>query len=572
MEARQAVRGVTAAKRAEGYWADPVAWAHDCLVWPEGKFLADYQQEILMALVERRRAAVRGPHGLGKTAIASIAVDWFATTREAAGVDWKVLTTASVGRQLTQFFWPEIRKWARLMRWDVIGMDPWRRGKEMLEQHIKLTYGEASALTSDDPSGIEGAHATELLYVFDEAKAIDDGIFDAAEGAFSTAGKGEVGTNAYALAISTPGEPIGRFYDIHARKPGTEAWWVRHVTVEEAEAAGRVTREWVDQQYLLWGDSAIFANRVLGEFMSSSEDTVIPLAWVELANDRWRARFERVDPSTGRRAAGRARDARDGTPIVVEDGMKLHTLGVDVARGGEDRSVIALRQGNTIMELRRYAYSDDTMLLANQIDAIQGAHQAPVAIVDVIGVGAGVYDRQRERGRPCRPFNSSEATKRTDISGEFGFANKRSHAWWNLREMLDPQSGCDVALPPDDRLTGDLVAPKWRLMAGGRIQVESKDEIKKRIHRSTDDGDSVVYCMIESGGSWADLYKPQAELDPDDATPVPQPRQPLRRGWGDVYKTDAQIAAAEDENPTPVPPPGMGQMPSRQGGWFGPSR
>ena len=71
----------------------------------------------------------------------------------------------------------------------------------------------------------------------------------------------------------------------------------------------------------------------------------------------------------------------------------------------------------------------------------------------------------------------------------------RSAAWWNLREMLETEP---VALPPDDRLIGDLTAPHWRVMSGGKIKVESKDEIKKRINRSTDDGDAVIQAFWQA--------------------------------------------------------------------------
>jgi hypothetical protein len=529
-----------AQKRAVQFHDDPVGWAAEHFTWPKDQFLSPYQQEILNALVEHRRVAVRGPHGLGKTAMAAITILWFAITRDAEEVDWKIPVTASVWRQLQLYLWPEVHKWARRLRWDQIGRPPFSRGTELLHLSLKLNFGEAFALASDDPTAIEGAHATELLYVFDEAKAIPAETFDAAEGAFSTAGTTD-GTNAYALAISTPGDPSGRFYDIHARIPGTERWWTRHVTLGEAIAAGRVTEEWAEDHRLLWGESSVYANRVLGEFASSSEDSVIPLAWVEMANERWRKLYE-----TDGRPHGQARESWQGTRRVVKRGDKLHTVGVDVARGGEDKSVLALRQGNTICELRRFGYSDDTMELAGAVVGIQNGHDGPRAIVDVIGVGAGVYDRVREQGLPCSGFNASTGVKRTDVTGEFGFTNLRSWAWWNLREMLDPASMCDVALPPDDRLTGDLVAPKWKVMSGGRIQVESKDDIKKRIHRSTDDGDSVVQAMSESGGSWADIYR-DAEEDPDDTTPKPHSRKAMSRGWGDVYKSDEQRAKERAE-------------------------
>lgn len=579
-------RRMAGLSRSGRYWDDPIAWARDCIKWPDGKFLAPYQQEVMAAVVERRRVAVRGPRGLGKTMVCSLIVLWFAITREQAGVDWKIPTLASVGDQLRLYFWPEIRKWANRLDWERIGVEPWRRGRELQEEHIKLRFGEASAITGADPSSIEGAHASELLYCFDEAKAIPDAFFDSAEGAFSTAGLTE-GTNAYAVAISTPGEPVGRFYNIHKRAPGTQKWWARHVTIDEAVRAGRVTSEWVEEQRLLWGEaSAVFQNHVLGEFAASSEDSVIPLAWVEAAQYRWRQRYEDVDPVTGeRRLKGKARAERDGTASVLAPGEKLHTVGVDVAYGGEDSTVFALRQGNTICEIRRYAFTDNTQEIARLVTAVQNGHGDPKAIVDSIGYGAGVYDGVREEGKPSTGFNSSEGTKRTDVSSEFGFNNKRSWAWWNLREMLEPGSGCDVALPPDDMLTGDLTTPKWKPVAGGRIAVEQKADIKKRLGRSTDSGDAVVYAFTESGGSWGDLYRSQADLDAkvaeEEESGIDQPRQrqALRRGWADVYKSDEQLEAerqqTENGGPPALPMPRHPQrspfqpQPRPNGGWFG---
>ena len=99
--------------------------------------------------------AVRGPHGLGKTALAAIGVLWFATTRDIAGVDWKVPTTASAWRQLQKFLWPEIHKWARRIDWNKVGRDPFGRD-ELLKLSLNLRTGEAFALASDEPSRARG--------------------------------------------------------------------------------------------------------------------------------------------------------------------------------------------------------------------------------------------------------------------------------------------------------------------------------------------------------------------------------------------------------------------------------
>ena len=150
------------------------------------------------------------------------------------------------------------------------------------------------------------------------------------------------------------------------------------------------------------------------------------------------------------------------------------------------------------------------------------------ALVDVIGIGAGVLDRLREQGCRAEPFNASAGTSNKDASGELGFPATRSAEWWLLRELLDPSRGADVALPPDDLLLGDLTAAKWRVLSGGKIQVESKDDIRKRIGRSTDDGDAVVQAFWEEdsgAGQWiAWAAKKAAEAsEPSANGPGPEP-------------------------------------------------
>jgi hypothetical protein len=127
-----------------------------------------------------------------------------------------------------------------------------------------------------------------------------------------------------------------------------------------------------------------------------------------------------------------------------------------------------------------------------------------VAVVDVSGIGAGVVDRLRELsgsaemdGAEIRvdAFSAGSGSHRKDRSGEWGFADRRSQAWWGLRELLDPAFGSRLCLPPSDLLIGDLTSPRWREMAGAKIKVESKDDIKPRLGRSTDDGDAVVQAF-----------------------------------------------------------------------------
>jgi hypothetical protein len=492
----QAQHSKKTSRRALRYMSDPVGWARDCVNWEEGKGLTAYQEDILGALPTRRRVAVRGPHGLGKTGMAAISVLWFATTREAGGIDWKVLTTASAWRHLSVYLFPEVRKWARRIRWEALGRPPFSDVSELLALNLKLGHGAASAVASNKAELIEGAHADSLFYLIDEAKIVPNGTWDAIEGAFSGGRNDGTLPESFALAISTPGPPAGRFYDIHRRSPGLEDWWTRHVTLAEAIAAGRISRQWADQRARQWGvDSAMYANRVLGEFHSSDEDAVIPLAWVEAAVERWHAW-----------------DLAGRPPV---EGRRV--LGVDVARSGGDSTVIAHRHGVCIAELEIHD-REDTMrttarvqgALPRQPDTERGAPDAedsedtdgPVAggaaaVVDSAGVGGGVVDRLRELRAPVLPYTGAARTRVRTREGEFGFFNTRSGAYWRVRELLDPAFGAELMLPPDDQLLSDLTAPTWKEVTGvpPKIQVEPKDDVVARLGRSPDKGDAVVMAL-----------------------------------------------------------------------------
>lgn len=453
----------------------PDQFALDCIDWKSGENLTNYQLEILRCIPEKKRVSVRGPHGLGKTALAAITILWFALTRD--GEDWKIATTASAWRQLTKFLWPEIHKWSRRIRWDIVGRPAFSETTELFTQSLRLDTGEAFAMASDDSQLIEGAHADNLLYIFDESKVIPDETWDSAEGAFSSG-------LCYWLAISTPGENIGRFYDIHTRKPGYEDWYVRAVKLSEAINAGRINADWAEGRKRQWGaKSARYLNRVLGEFADSDGDAIIPLSWIELANERWLDWKEAGDPGN------------------------CTKIGVDVARMGDDYTVLAYRYDYAIDELEKHG-KEDTMVTAGHIVKALRKHPHAVASVDVVGVGAGPYDRAREQlpGR-LEAFVASAKTDFVDVSEEMRFADTRSAAWWYMRQLLDPGFGSNIALPPDDELVGELMTPKWRSMSNGVVRVESKDDIMKRLRRSTNTGDAVIQAfwggVVEEGMEFA---------------------------------------------------------------------
>lgn len=461
------------------YREDRIAFVHDCFNWPSGKAPTDYQLDILgLADSGAERIAIQSLHGIGKTALMSWFTLHFALTRDKE--DWKGITTASAWRQLTIYYFPEVRKWSRLLNWSRVGRQPFNERTELQKLNLSLLTGQFSCVASDNPGLIEGAHADRLCYLFDESKLVPSATFDAAEGALANAGVG--GAEALAIAASTPGVPSGRFYDICRQAPGLENWSVRRVTLDEAIKAGRVNPAWAENMATLWGeDSPIYRNKVKGEFAAQDETSVIPLSWVEAAHDRYR-------------------ELEKNGALSLERLPPLSSIGVDVGDGGGDLHAIAPRYGHVIRGLEaETAKQNSQMYLARKVASLVNLAEAKdiaKIIIDGIGVGSGVVSALEDMGYDVTPFIASEGTDIKDPSETFGFHNLRAFAWWNMRELLNPENGSIIALPPIPELTGELTTPRWIEVAGGKIKVESKDDIRKRMDgRSTDHADAVIMAF-----------------------------------------------------------------------------
>jgi hypothetical protein len=247
-----------------------------------------------------------------------------------------------------------------------------------------------------------------------------------------------------------------------------------------------ISEDWVNARREQWGESSpMFQNRVLGNFAAVDEEAMIPLQWVEAANERWLLW------------------QREGALIV--DGPRR--IGVDPARSGMDKTAILERIDWLVPGLDYFA-GRDTMevagLVVRRLNG-NGSH----ALVDVIGIGAGVVDRLHELQKAVTGINVGCSTDRTDRSGEVGFTNLRACLWWAVRDWLDPANHSKVALPPDDKLTADLTSVRWSTTSSGKIRVEEKDQVKKRLGRSPDAGDAL--CL-----TFAPISIPAAMGSSDD--------------------------------------------------------
>jgi hypothetical protein len=234
-----------------------------------------------------------------------------------------------------------------------------------------------------------------------------------------------------------------------------------------------------------------------GDFTAGIEDDamqVIPTSWVEAAQARWK-KPDKLAP--------------------------MDSMGVDVARGGRDQTIIARRHGMWFDEALVYpgtATPDGPTVAGMTIAAMRDS--APIHI-DVIGVGASPYDFLNDAGQQVIGINVSEAATGTDKSGRLRFKNQRSELWWKFREALDPASNTGIAIPPDSRLLADLCAPTWDL-SGSVIQVASRDHILAKIGRSPDFASAYVLALLDTpkiddiramvGGNSRRDYDPLAHL------------------------------------------------------------
>lgn len=212
---------------------------------------------------------------------------------------------------------------------------------------------------------------------------------------------------------------------------------------------------------------------LFGDFSAGIKDDpfqVIPTAWVDAAQARWRR------------------------PAKLAE---MDSLGVDVARGGEDSSLIARRHGMWFDEPLVYPGADTPNGPAVAGLTLGAKRDGAVIHIDVIGVGSSPYDFLVSNGQQTVGVNVAEAATAMDKSGRLRFKNLRTQLWWKMREALDPENNTGIALPPSQQLKIDLCAPKWELK-GSEIYVESREDIKKRIGRSPDYGSAYILALIDT--------------------------------------------------------------------------
>lgn len=251
-----------------------------------------------------------------------------------------------------------------------------------------------------------------------------------------------------------------------------------------------------------------------GDFTIGMEDDafqVIPTAWILAAVERGRNR--EMPP------------------------LPLSQLGVDVARGGVDWTVFARRAANWILPLQRRQgtmTTDGSVVAQHALSIVHGtASRIPICIDTTGGWGTSPFDVLSSNWPDTYGVNANVKVNALDRTGSYKMLNTRAYLWWQMREMLDPENTTiderdRLILPDDQHLIVQLAAPRYKVRQGGWLQVESKDDLKARLGRSTDDADAVLLSLFPTGDV-ADIKMRHLATDPREAAIMGVDM----RGWDD---------------------------------------
>jgi hypothetical protein len=484
------------------------------------KFARDYlrikldpeQEEALYAVQVNPKVAIASGTSRGKdyvTAAAAVCFMYLTPVWNEKGElvgNTKVILSAPTGRQVKKIMMPEV---SRIFRGSIY------LPGTITSDTIRIPgYDEwyLHAFKADD-TNIEswtGFHAVNMFFGITEATGLPQQGFDSIEG--------NLQGNSRLLIVFNPnishGYAANAFRASSFKKIRLNSLNAPNVLARKIIYPGQVDYDWIKQRVEEWctriakedriaaeGDfdwegawyrpNDLFRAKVLGLFPKASEGVLIPREWIDLANERYK-QFK-----------------ADKIPIE-----KQLRLGVDVAGMGRDSSCFLPRFGDLVEKITM-VHSGGTAnhmeiagktldFLRSNYDAYSGRH--PQAFIDTIGEGAGVYSRLIELSeKPNHDFlkgrvhsaKFSEAaesggTPLKDHTQQYEFANLRAYLFWAIRDWLNPEMGSKAMLPPDEALGEELSEIKWKFQSNGKIIIEPKEEIKKRLKRSPDKADALA--------------------------------------------------------------------------------
>lgn len=423
------------------YYGKPALFLEEVL----GMELDGWQRELCDLFHKHDRFAVASGHSSGKSALTAGLIQYFIAVHD----DPQIIVTANTQQQLREKTWRELAKW---------------HGKSLIKDWFKWTatqfslaaapetwFASAVPNTPHSSESFAGAHEKYMLQIFDEASAIEQIIWEVAEGATPAPG----GYRKW-LVFGNPTRNDGAFHAcFHAMR---HRWHTMQLDTRGCKYADQAQiQRWAED----YGeDSDFFRVRVLGQFPARSDRQFIGNDLVQGAVDR--------DLTLEQYAF---------SPVV---------MGVDVARFGGDQSVIVLRQGLKVGLVKKHRDLRTTEL-ASIVAELLDRHKPQACFIDEGSMGAGVIDRLVQLNRRVTAVNFG-----SKAGADSQYANKRAEMWGRLRDWLP-----NGDIPDDRELRDDLVGPEYGFDRKERILLEKKEDMRRRGLASPDCGDALALTFAE---------------------------------------------------------------------------
>ena len=407
------------------------------------------EKEIVRSVRDNIRTAVRSGNSSGKTYTTARVALWFLYSF----IPSVVIDTAPTHRQVENQFWREFRRAYKSSKMPL--------GGKLLKTQFNVdenwfAIGFSAKSGEDGMEKFQGWHADNILVIVDEASGVNGPVFQAIQGALAG------GKTVRLIYIGNPTRATGDFADAFKdplfHKIHISAFDIPNVIENKLVIPGLATRDWVDSMRSKYGeDSDVYRVRVLGEFPRKDNSTLIGVDLVEQAIGADRELF--------------------GTEEII---------GLDPARFGDDTAEFVYRKGNKAKHLETIEKSD-TMVLAGKAKNYLKEYPNAVIHIDIIGLGAGIYDRLKEQPDIAhRVFGVNSAMPATDKEE---YVNLRMEGWaiakaWLRDGILEPHEGWY-----------ELAAPRYKITSNGAMQLESKEDMKKRGVKSPNVGDAFVLTL-----------------------------------------------------------------------------
>ncbi len=452
------------------YYDDPAGWVMWAFDWGEGDLYGfdgpdTWQLDTLetwgQAIRDNKfngvepvppvRKAIASGHGIGKSAFTSWAILFIASTRP----DSKGVVTANTGEQLRTKTWSELAKWKKRCitgHWFELNS-----GKGSLSMQHRGWPEEwrvdAQTCREENSEAFAGLHAatSSPYYIFDEASAVPDKIWEVAEGGLTD---GEP----FFFAFGNPTRNTGAF----SRCFGNSRWLTKQVDSRTSKLTNKqLIKEWNDT----WGeDSDFFRVRVKGQFPRAGDQQFIP---GDICLD----------------AMKRTTQYLPDDPLVC---------GIDIARGGDDNCMIQFRRGKDAKSEKVYRIpgekSRDSMRVVSMLTMILDRHQPEVSFIDVTGIGGPIGDRLRQLG-----YNVVDVGFGHKADDELHYANKNSEMGARLREWM--MAGGSI--PDEPQLERELTEREFEHNDKGQLRVERKKDMKIRLGYSPDWADALYLTFAQ---------------------------------------------------------------------------